>query len=307
MQAGIAAAPKRAGAIAAAENRAGWLFAAPAALGFLLFVLGPMAASLWYSFTNLTISGKWSFIGLSNYRNMFSGNDIYFYHALGVTARYVAMSVPLKIGYAFLLATLLNQPAHGKSVFRAIFYLPTIVPGVAISMIWMWLLNPDLGLVNELLRAAGLPTSKWIYSKDTVIPSLSFMSVWTTGTIAVVFLAGLQDIPRHLYEATSLDGGGAWSRFRHVTVPLMTPTIFFNLCTTLIGSFQVFAEAYIMTGGGPDNASLFYVFYLYREAFTYTRMGSACAIAWVLFLIIMAVTALVFKTSDRWVFYEGGR
>lgn len=307
MQAGIAALPKRGSLIRARENRAGWLLAAPAILGFLLFVLGPMIASLWYSFTNLSISGKWSFVGLANYQNMFSGVDIYFYHALGVTAQYVAMSVPLKIAYAFLLAMLLNQPVRGKSIFRTIFYLPTIVPGVAISMIWMWLLNPDLGLVNELLRAAGLPVSKWIYAKESVIPSLSFMSIWTTGTITVVFLAGLQDIPRHLYEATSLDGGGAWSRFRHVTVPLMTPTIFFNLCTTLIGSFQVFAEAYIMTGGGPDNASLFYVFYLYREAFTYTRMGSACAIAWVLFMIIMAVTVLVFKTSDRWVFYEGGR
>ncbi|MDR1570702.1 MAG: sugar ABC transporter permease [Oscillospiraceae bacterium] len=307
MVVGTGTAIRRKSAVVAHENRAGWLFAAPAALGLALFTLWPMMASLYYSFTNLTISGKASFVGLANYRNMFSGNDLYFYHSLGVTARYVLYSVPLKIAYSFLLAMLLNQSVRGKSVFRTIFYLPTIVPSVAISMIWMWLLNPDLGLVNEILRSFNLPTSKWIYAKDTVIQSLAFMSMWTTGTITVVFLAGLQDIPRHLYEATSLDGGNAWSKFRHVTVPLMTPTIFFNLCTTLIGSFQVFSEAYIMTGGGPDNASLFYVFYLYREAFTYSRMGSASAIAWVLFIIIMAVTALVFKTSDRWVFYEGGR
>lgn len=291
----------------ARENRAGWLFAAPAVAGLAFLVLWPMAASFFYSFTDLSISGKWSPVGFQNYANMFSGNDIYFYKALGVTVQYVLMSVPLKIAYAFLLAMLLNQPVRGKSVFRTIFYLPTIVPMVAISMIWLWLLNPDFGLVNQMLRGLGLPVSKWIYAKESVIPSLAFMSMWTTGAITIVFLAGLQDIPRHLYEAISLDGGGALSRFRHITVPMMTPTIFFNLCTTLIGSFQVFAEAYIMTNGGPDNASLFYVFYLYREAFTYSRMGSACAIAWVLFVIILMVTALVFKSSNRWVFYEGGR
>lgn len=297
----------RKGGIRALENRTGWLFALPAVLGFFIFTLGPMIASLFYSFTDYSVSGKWSFVGLSNYVNMFSGNDIYFYKALGVTTQYVLMSVPLKICYAFLLGMLLNQPVRGKSAFRTIFYLPTIVPTVAISMIWLWLLNPDFGLVNEILRSLGLPTSKWIYAKESVVPSLAFMSMWTTGGITVVFLAGLQDIPKHLYEAMSLDGGGAVSKFRHVTLPMMTPTIFFNLCTTLIGSFQVFSEAYIMTNGGPDNASLFYVFYLYREAFTYGRMGSACAIAWVLFVIILAVTVLVFKTSDRWVFYEGGR
>lgn len=295
------------GGVRAKENRMGWLFAMPAVLGFVIFVLGPMIASLFYSFTDYNISGKWSFIGFGNYKNMFSGNDVYFYKSLGVTMQYVLLSVPLKIIYSFLLAMLLNQRIRGKSIFRTIFYLPTIVPTVAISMIWLWLLNPDFGLVNQMLRSVGLPGGKWIYAKESVIPSLAFMSVWTTGTITVVFLAGLQDIPKHLYEAMSLDGAGAWSRFRHVTVPMMTPTIFFNLCTTLIGSFQVFSEAYIMTNGGPDNASLFYVFYLYREAFSYSRMGSACAIAWVLFLIILAVTVLVFKSSDRWVFYEGGR
>ena len=292
---------------AARENRAGWCFAMPAVLGLLLLVLWPMLSSLFYSFTDLGISGKWTFVGLANYRNMFSGGDIYFAKALRVTAQYVLMSVPIKIAYSFLLAMLLNQQVRGKAVFRTIFYLPTIVPAVAISMIWMWLLNPDFGLINQMLRAVGIRGSKWIYAKETVIPSLAFMSVWTTGTITIVFLAGLQDIPRHLYEAMSLDGGGSFKKFRHVTIPMMTPTLFFNLCTTLIGSFQVFSEAYIMTNGGPDNASLFYVFYLYREAFTYSRMGSASAIAWVLFVIILAVTALVFKTSDRWVFYEGGR
>lgn len=292
--------------VSASERRAGWLFGMPAILGLMLFTVGPMLMSLWYSFTDLSFSGKWSFVGLQNYQNMFSGTDIYFYQALKVTSEYVLLSVPMKITYAFLLAILLNQPVRGKSVFRTIFYLPSIVPTVAISMIWMWLLNPEFGLINEFLRALHLPTSQWIYDKDTVIPTLSMMSVWTTGGLMVVFLAGLQDIPTSLYEALELDGGGAMAKFRHITIPLMTPTIFFNLCTTLIGSFQVFSEAYVMTNGGPNNASLFYVFYLYREAFTYGRMGSACAIAWVLFVIVMIVTAVVFKTSDRWVFYRGG-
>ncbi len=285
----------------------GWLFGAPAVLGFLIFTLGPMIASLIYSFTNLGISGKMDFVGLLNFRNMFSGADGYFYKALGVTSHYVALAVPMQIVYAFLLALLLNRDVRGKSVFRTIFYLPTIVPVVATSMIWLWLLNPDFGLVNEMLRALHLPTSKWIFDKATVVPSLAMMSVWTTGTMTLVFLAGLQDVPRHLYEAMSIDGAGSLSQFRHITIPMMTPTIFFNLCTTLIGAFQVFSEAYIMTDGGPDNASLFYVFYLYREAFTYGRMGSASAIAWVLFVIITAVTVVVFKSSDNWVFYEGGR
>lgn len=292
--------------VRAKENGAGWLFGLPATLGLLLFTIGPMLMSLGYSFTDLSFSGKWQFVGLQNYVNMFSGTDIYFYQALRVTAEYVLWSVPMKISYALLLALLLNQPVRGQSVYRTIFYLPSIVPTVAISMIWMWLLNPEFGLVNEILRALGLPTSQWIYDEDTVIPTLALMSVWTTGGMMVVFLAGLQDIPTSLYEALALDGGGPWAKFRHVTVPLMTPTIFFNLCTTLIGCFQVFSEAYIMTNGGPNNASLFYVFYLYREAFTYGRMGSACAIAWVLFVLVMAVTVLVFRSSKRWVFYMGG-
>ena len=298
---------QRPGSRQRAENRIGWLYAMPAVLGFAIFFLGPMIASLFYSFTNLGISGKFEWIGWANFQSMFSGMDGYFYKALGVTGNYVLLAVPMQIIYAFLLALLLNNDVRGKSVFRTIFYLPTIVPVVATSMIWMWLLNPDFGLVNELLRAMNLPTSKWIFHKASVIPSLAMMSVWTTGTTTLVFLAGLQDVPRHLYEAMSIDGAGAFGKFRHVTIPMMTPTIFFNLCTTLIGAFQVFSEAYIMTNGGPDNASLFYVFYLYREAFTYGRMGSASAIAWVLFIIILAVTMLVFKTSNKWVFYEGGR
>lgn len=283
----------------------GWLFALPAILGLLIFTLGPMLYSLYMSFTDYTGSNSPTFIGLDNYERMFSGEDTYFYKSLGVTFYYVILSVPTGIIYSFFLAILLNQNIKGKAFFRTIFYLPSIVPIIAISFIWLWLLNPDLGLANELLRSLGLPGSQWIFGEKTVVPSLALMNLWTTGGTMIIFLAGLQDIPRSLYEAIEMDGGTKLNKLRHITIPLMTPTIFFNLIMGIINGFQVFSQAYVMTNGGPNNASLFYVFYLYREAFQFSRMGSASAIAWVLFVIIMIFTYIVFKTSNNWVYYEG--
>lgn len=283
----------------------GWLFAMPAILGLLIFTLGPMLYSLYMSFTDYTGSNSPSFIGLDNYRRMFSGEDQYFYKSLAVTFYFVILSVPTGIIYSFLLAILLNQNVKGKAVFRTIFYLPSIVPIIAISFIWLWLLNPDLGLANELLRTLGIPGSQWIFGEKTVVPSLALMNLWTTGGTMIIFLAGLQDIPRSLYEAIEMDGGTRLDKLWHITIPLMTPTIFFNLIMGIINGFQVFSQAYVMTNGGPNNASLFYVFYLYREAFQFSRMGSASAIAWVLFAIIMILTYVVFRTSNKWVYYEG--
>ncbi|SUA83758.1 binding-protein-dependent transport systems inner membrane component [Paenibacillus macerans] len=283
----------------------GWLFAMPAILGLLIFTLGPMIYSLYMSFTDYTGSNSPTFTGLDNYRRMFSGEDQYFYKSLAVTFYFVILSVPTGIIYSFLLAILLNQNVKGKAVFRTIFYLPSIVPIIAISFIWLWLLNPDLGLANELLRSLGLPGSQWIFGEKTVVPSLALMNLWTTGGTMIIFLAGLQDIPRSLYEAIEMDGGTRLDKLRHITIPLMTPTIFFNLIMGIINGFQVFSQAYVMTNGGPNNASLFYVFYLYREAFQFSRMGSASAIAWVLFAIIMILTYVVFRTSNKWVYYEG--
>ncbi|CAM4453434.1 sugar ABC transporter permease [Paenibacillus macerans] len=283
----------------------GWLFAMPAILGLLIFTLGPMLYSLYMSFTDYTGSNSPTFTGLDNYKRMFSGEDQYFYKSLAVTFYFVILSVPTGIIYSFLLAILLNQNVKGKAVFRTIFYLPSIVPIIAISFIWLWLLNPDLGLANELLRSLGLPGSQWIFGEKTVVPSLALMNLWTTGGTMIIFLAGLQDIPRSLYEAIEMDGGTRLDKLRHITIPLMTPTIFFNLIMGIINGFQVFSQAYVMTNGGPNNASLFYVFYLYREAFQFSRMGSASAIAWVLFAIIMILTYVVFRTSNKWVYYEG--
>lgn len=286
------------------QNLTGYLFSAPAWLGFLIFAVGPMIASLVMSFTDFRVTGQSSFIGFANYQNMFFGTDPYFYRALSVTTYYVVLSVPLQITYAFMLAILLNQNVRGVSIWRTIFYLPSIVPVVALSMIWLWILEPDLGLANQLLRLFGLPTSNWIFAQETVIPTLAVMSMWTTGGTTIIFLAGLKNIPKHLYEALSIDGGGFFNRFRHITIPLMTPIIFYNIIMALVGGFQIFAQAHIMTGGGPNNASLFYVFYLYREAFLFSRLGSASAIAWVLFVIIVVITSLVFKSSKSWVYYE---
>ncbi|MBX4149111.1 carbohydrate ABC transporter permease [Paenibacillus lautus] len=283
----------------------GWLFALPAILGLLIFTLGPMMYSLYMSFTDYTGSNTPSFIGLDNYKRIFGGEDQYFYKSLAVTFYFVILSVPTGIVYSFLLAILLNQNVKGKSIFRTIFYLPSIVPIIAISFIWLWLLNPDLGLANELLRSLGLPGSQWIFGEKSVVPSLALMNLWTTGGTMIIFLAGLQDIPRSLYEAIEMDGGSRLAKLRHITIPMMTPTIFFNLIMGIINGFQVFSQAYVMTNGGPNNASLFYVFYLYREAFQFSRMGSASAIAWVLFAIIMVLTYVVFRTSNKWVYYEG--
>jgi multiple sugar transport system permease protein len=287
------------------ESFFGILFASPVILGFLLFVFAPMIASLCFSFSDYTVVKAGKFIGIENYANMFSGKDLFFYKSLGVTSYYVLLSVPLQIVFAFLLALLLNQNIKGRSIFRTIFYLPTIVPVVASSMIWIWLFDPDLGVLNNILKTLGLPTSQWIYSESTVIPSLAIMSLWTIGGTVVIFLAGLQGIPKELYESADVDGCRSFGKLLRITIPLITPTIFFNLIMSLINSFQVFSQAYIMTQGGPNNSSLFYIYYLYREAFTFSKIGSACAIGWVLFMIILVLTLVVFKSSSTWVYYEG--
>lgn len=288
------------------ENIAGYLFAAPSILGFLLFTLGPMLISLVLSFTDYQIVGDIEFVGLNNYKTIFSGRDPYFYPALKATFTYVAMSVPINIIFCFIIAMLLNfQKLRCRSIFRAIFYLPSIVPVAATSMVWMWLLNPEFGLANIALKAVGLKPSMWLYSEKTVIPSLVMVGVWSTGNIAVIFLSGLQGIPKHLYEAVEIDGGGFLQKLFHITIPMMTPTIFYNLIMGLINGFQVFAQPYIMTQGGPNNSSLMYAYYLYRETFQFSQMGYGCAIAWILFVIIAVFSAVIFSTSNRWVFYSG--
>jgi len=285
----------------------GLLFTAPAIVGFLLFTLGPMIASLALSLTDYNVfKAQTAWVGLDNYIRLFGGEDELFYQSLGVTFYFVLLRVPAVIIISFAVALLLNMNVRGKSIFRTIIYLPSIVPAVASAMIWMWLLNPDLGLLNSALSAVGLPTSNWLYAENSVVPSVVLTTLWGIGGTVIIFLAGLSGIPKQYYEAIDVDGGGWYSKLRHITIPMVTPTIFFNTIMTIIGSFQVFNEAYILTEGGPNNRSLFYVFYLWRTGFRDTEMGYASALAWVLFVIILFFTYLTFRSSKSWVYYEGG-
>ncbi|KWX72171.1 sugar ABC transporter permease [Paenibacillus sonchi] len=285
----------------------GLLFTAPAILGFAVFTLGPMIASLVLSLTDYNVfKAHTSFTGLDHYIRLFSGEDELFYQSLGATFYFVVLRVPAVIILSFAVALLLNLNVKGRAIFRTIIYLPSIVPAVASAMIWMWLLNPDLGLINSLLSRLHLPTSGWLYSEESVIPSVVLTTLWGIGSTVIIFLAGLSGIPRQYYEAIEVDGGGWFHRLRHVTIPMVTPTIFFNTIMTIIGSFQVFNEAYILTQGGPNNKSLFYVFYLWRTGFRDADMGYASALAWILFVIILFFTVIVFRTSKSWVYYEGG-
>lgn len=285
------------------QQRWGVLLALPALLGFVLFTVGPMLASFGFSLTDWTIGAAPKYLGLGNYAQL--ARDPLFYKSLANTLYYALGSVPLLLVVAFAAALLLNRQIRGRALFRTIYYLPVLVPSIANALLWLWMFNPDNGLLNGALRAAGLPGAQWIYDERTAIPSLILMSVWGFGNAAVIFLAGLQGVPRQLYEAVEVDGGGALSKLRHVTLPMMTPTIFFNLVIGLIGAFQAFDQAYIMTQGGPSNATLFYVFYLYRTAFSESRMGYASALAWLLFLVILVATLLVFRSARNWVYYEG--
>ncbi len=282
----------------------GIALASPAILGFLIWSFGPMVASLLISFTDWKIISTPHWIGVANFEKMFT-NDKLFFQSLKVTTYYTLLSVPLGIMVAFGMALLLNQKVRGLPIFRTIFYIPSILPVIASSVLWIWLFNPDFGLLNSFLRPLGFPKLQWIYSTDLVIPSLILMSLWGIGGMMLIFLAGLQGIPSHLYEAAEIDGGNNLHKLWHITIPMMTPTIFFNLVLSTIYSLQTFTQAYIMTDGGPNNASLFYTLYLYRKAFKQTEMGYASALAWVLFLIVLALTILIMRSSSVWVFYQG--
>lgn len=286
------------------ETITGVLFTLPAIIGFILFSAGPMIASFILSFTNYSITKPMEFIGFGNYTELFTGQDTFFYNSIKVTLLFVMMNVPVCIGTAFLIALILNSKRlRGLSFLRAAFYIPTIVPIIATAMIFMWMMSPDFGLFNAIFKVFGIPSSKWIYAENSVLPSLLVMTAWGCGNIMVVFLAGLQGIPGHLYEAIVVDGGGALTKFRHVTLPLMTPTIFFNMIMFLISSMQAFLQAYIMTQGGPNNSTNFIVYYLYRVAFEFQEIGKATSLGWVLFAMIVAVSALLFWSSKYWVVY----
>jgi multiple sugar transport system permease protein len=262
-----------------------------------------MLASLYFGFTDWRITTEPKWVGLDNYIKMFTG-DRDFYQALRVTFTYVLIALPLNLIFGLALSLLLNHKLPGIGIFRTVFYLPVVLSGVAVSLMWMWLLNPDYGVVNSILGGIGIQGPKWFTDPDTALLSIVLMNLWRVGGGAIIYLAGLQNIPPHLYEAAEMDGAGVWSKLWNVTIPMLTPTLFFQLVMEAIDAFQVFTAAYIITDGGPVRSTLFYMLYMFRTAFTDFEMGYASALAWVLGIIILVFTALVFKSSPLWVYYE---
>jgi multiple sugar transport system permease protein len=285
------------------RNLEGWLFASPWIIGFVVWTLGPMLASLGFAFTDWDLLSPPRWAGLRNIQDMLG--DELVRKSLIVTTIYAVTSVPLQIALGLGLALLMNMPIRGLRFYRTAFYLPSVLSGVAVAMLWQWIFSPEFGLVNSMLAYIGVHGPSWLGDERWALPSLVLMSLWGVGAGTIIYLAGLQGIPTDLYEAATVDGAGGWARFRHITLPMMTPVIFFQLVVGIIAALQIFTQAYIMTKGGPNNATLFMLLYLYRNAFEFFRMGYASALAWVLFLYILVLTLLVFRWSAVWVYYEG--
>jgi multiple sugar transport system permease protein len=285
------------------EALAGYLAILPWLLGFLLFTLGPLVASFGLMFADWEIltPPRWNDFG--NFQR--AALDQLVVVSLFNTAYYTVFAVPLNLLAALAAALLLNVGVRGTNVYRAIIYLPSQMPLVASSILWFFIFSPTYGLANAVLGLFGIPEQAWLWDVNLVKPSLVLMAVWAFGGAMIIFLAGLQGIPETLYEAAAIDGATAWERFRHVTLPMLSPTIFFNLVIGIIGSFQVFTSVFVMTSGGPGSASLMFVLYVYRHAFQNFKMGYASLLAWLLFCIVLVFTVLQFKLSRRWVYYEG--
>lgn len=281
----------------------GWLFASPWIIGFLLWTVGPMLASLVIAFTDWDLITSPTYIGLKNFATMATDNLVW--KSLQVTTVYALVSVPLHIIFGMMLALLLNAGIRGQRFYRTAFYLPSVLSGVAVALLWRWLFSTEFGLFNLLLSYVGITGPSWLGDPQWAMPSLILMSLWGVGAGTIIYLASLQGIPTDLYEAAEVDGATAWTKFWRITLPLMTPVLFFQLITGFIVALQVFTQAFIMTSGGPNNATLFYLLYLYRNAFEYFRMGYASALAWVLFIYILVLTLVIYWSSNRWVYYEG--
>jgi multiple sugar transport system permease protein len=302
------------------EALSGYLFISPWLIGFILLTIGPMLASLYFSFTeyNIVTPPKW--VGLANYAKIFSGipeairthsveplGDPLFWKSLQVTLYFAMLALPLGLIISFLLAVLLNQKIPGVNIWRTIYFLPSVIAGVAVTILWVRIFNPRVGILNPILEKFGIPGPGWLTSPDWAVPALVIMSLWGIGGGMIIYLAGLQGVPTDLYDAAKVDGANLFQRFRYVTFPMMTPVIFYELVLSMIGTFQYFTEAYVASGGtgGPVRSTLFYNLYLYQNAFKYFDMGYASTMAWILFIIVLSLTLLVFRSSQYWVYYEG--
>jgi multiple sugar transport system permease protein len=285
-----------------------YVFLLPWIIGFLAFVAGPILASLYLSLTTYDIVKPPDFTGLANYVRAFTQDDL-FWPSILRTFEYAAIIVPTGVGGALLVAVLLNQGLRFTNFYRTVFFLPHLTPVVASVFIWLWLLHPQYGYVNEMIfRLFHVEGPGWFNSKEWSIPSLILVALWGIigGNMMMIFLAGLQGVPKDLYEVASIDGAGAWSRFWNITLPMISPTLFFNSVLAVIGALQTFTTAFVSTQGGPAYATWFYALHIYATAFQFSEMGYAAALAWIFFVVLVSFTVIQFRASTRWVFYAGG-
>jgi multiple sugar transport system permease protein len=295
------------------EELQAYMYTLPWIIGFIIFIVGPMISSLYYSFTDFNIIDPPIWVGMNNYIGLF--RDPMFHQSLKVTFYYAGLALPLTLIVGFSLAVLLNQEIFGQKMWRTIYFFPSVIAGVAVALVWLRLFDPNIGLINKFLRLVGIDGPKWLLDPDWAIPSFVLMSLWGVGRSMIIYLAALQSIPTALYEAAEIDGANVVQRFVHITIPMMTPVIFYNLILGLISTFQLFTEVYVVTGtggvskagslGGPARSTMVYNLYLYLTAFRYFDMGAASAMAWLLFIFILIITVILFKTSKYWVYYQG--
>ncbi|MTD38074.1 ABC transporter permease subunit [Erwinia sp. CPCC 100877] len=286
----------------------GYFFIAPFLLGFLFFMLGPMLFSFVGSFTDYNLTSKMNFIGLANFKRMFFQDQL-FWKSLYNTAYFVLFNVPLTTAFSIFLAVILNQKIRGISLFRTVFFLPAVLSGVAVYILWMQLLSPSAGLINTVLSWFQIKGPAWLFDPAWTKPALILMKIWGSGGAMLLYLATLQNVSPALYESAEIDGAGTWQRFKNITLPLITPIIFYDVITSTIGSFQIFQEAYVMTKngtGGPANSLLFYNLHMWNKAFVAFDMGYAMAMSMILFFIVMILTFVNLKLAPRWVYYAGG-
>jgi multiple sugar transport system permease protein len=274
----------------------------PWVIGFVCFTIGPIIASSVISLFDTDFLRRWEYIGLRNYDRMI--NDLLARKALLNSAYYSFAVVPLNTVIALSIAVLLNQGIKGQGIWRTIYYLPSVVSIVAVSMLWRWLYHPDIGLLNSILGTFGIQGPRWIYSEEWAMPSIIVMAAWGAGGAMLIFLAGLRGIPTELYEAAQIDGAGAFRKFFSITIPMLTPTIFFNIVMSIIGSWQVFTQSFIMTEGGPNNATLTLVLYIYRKGFQQFHFGYAASLSWLLFAVVMVFVLIAIRSARSWVHYE---
>ena len=295
--------------LSAEETFWGWVLVTPTILGLILFKVGPVLASLALSFTDYDIISPPKWAGTSNFTMLV--RDKYWIKSVGVTLNYIFLFIPLSLTIAYGIALLMSQNVRGISIYRTMWYLPSLVPGVASAVVWRWALNPNFGPINYPLKMMRVPAPGWLTDPNWIIPAVVLIQLWALGSGVLIFLAAIKGVPITYYEAAEVDGASTLVKFWNITLPMTSSVIFFQLVITVIGSFQVFGVAYILFSGqttsdpaGPGNSALFYVLYLYRNAFGYFKNGYASAMAWILFMVVMLLTLILFQLQKKWVFYE---